>query len=184
LNAGTVFLILHGWQGSGPDHWQTWLADRLRARGQDVRYPPLPHQDDPQLQPWLEALRSAVSGQPSTVICHSLSCILWLHLAASASGPIAGRVLLVAPPSPSVEFDEVRRFFPHGADAEAVARAARSTQLVCSDNDPYCPEGALALYGEPLAIQTEVIPGGGHLNPEAGYGEWPAIEQWCLRTKN
>src|SRR5688572_20402318 len=22
------FLILHGWGGSGPEHWQTWLAER------------------------------------------------------------------------------------------------------------------------------------------------------------
>ena len=26
-------LILHGWQGSGPDHWQSWLAGRLTAAG-------------------------------------------------------------------------------------------------------------------------------------------------------
>ncbi len=28
------FLILHGYLGSGPDHWQTWLAARLRAAGE------------------------------------------------------------------------------------------------------------------------------------------------------
>ena len=24
------------------------------------------------------------------------------------------------------------------------------------------------------------MPGRGHLNPEAGYGPWPAVEAWCL----
>ena len=50
------YLILHGWQGSGPDHWQTWLADRLRADGHDVRYPALPDPDHPRLADWLRAL--------------------------------------------------------------------------------------------------------------------------------
>ena len=53
-------------------------------------------------------------------------------------------------------------------------------RLVCSDNDPYCPEGAATLYGAPLGIPVDLIPGGGHLNPEAGYGPWPAVEAWCL----
>ncbi len=174
-----VFLILHGWQGSGPDHWQTWLADRLRGRGLAVSFPSLPDEDDPQLEPWLAALHDRLGDRP-VVICHSLACIVWLHVAAAAAAQVAERVLLVAPPSPSVEYDEVRRFFPHGADAAAVARAANSTRLVCSDNDPFCPEGAPALYGEPLKLPTIVIPGGGHLNPEAGFGPWPEIERWCI----
>ena len=34
-----MFLILHGYLGSGPDHWQSWLAGRLRAAGERVAYP-------------------------------------------------------------------------------------------------------------------------------------------------
>jgi len=26
------FLILHGWGGSGPEHWQTWLAGLVSKR--------------------------------------------------------------------------------------------------------------------------------------------------------
>ena len=36
-------------------------------------------------------------------------------------------------------------------------------RLVCSDNDPYCPEGAVSLYGD-----GDVLPGQGHINPDAG----------------
>src|SRR3954470_12232349 len=45
-------LILHGWQGSGPDHWQTWLAGRLRDRGAHVQYPSLPDCDVPCPDRW------------------------------------------------------------------------------------------------------------------------------------
>ena len=43
------FLIVHGWHGSGQNHWQTWLANRLAAAGEYVRYPVLPDFDTPRL---------------------------------------------------------------------------------------------------------------------------------------
>jgi predicted alpha/beta hydrolase family esterase len=53
--------------------------------------------------------------------------------------------------------------------------------LVGGDDDPYLPEGIAAAYGLPLKMATTVIPGGGHLNTESGYGEWPAVLEWCRR---
>ena len=43
------YLILHGLGGSGPGHWQTWLAARLRADSERVAYPDLPDPDLPSL---------------------------------------------------------------------------------------------------------------------------------------
>ena len=47
---------------------------------------------------------------------------------------------------------------------------------MCSDNDPYCPEGAVSLYPAPPTI---CCPAQGHINPDAGYGPWPAVEAWA-----
>jgi uncharacterized protein len=168
-------LILHGWQGSGPDHWQTWLAERLRAR-----YPDLPQPDTPHLDEWLEVLDAELERGPQVVVCHSLACVLWLHHAHRGNGPPVERVLLVAPPSESVDCDDLHGFFPLSVEPADLARAAGSTRLVCSDNDPYCPEGAAHVYGEPLGIDTELMAGAGHINPDAGYGPWPEVERWCL----
>jgi uncharacterized protein len=170
-----AFLILHGLSGSGPDHWQTWLAERLRAAGERVAYPDLPDPDAPSPVAWGAALEGALAalGEPPVVVCHSVACLLWLrHIA--AGGPQAERALLVAPPSATAEVPEIASFFP--APLPAVADGGR---LVCSDDDPYCPEGAASLYGAPLGIPVDVIPGGGHLNPEAGLGPWPSVEAWC-----
>jgi predicted alpha/beta hydrolase family esterase len=170
-------LILHGWQGNTGDHWQTWLAERLRA-DYDVRYPELPDADDPSPRAWDAALRDelAAAGNDPVLVCHSLACALWLR--AVAGGAHAGRVLLVAPPAPDSVHPEVARFFPTGADAAAVAAAAGETRLVCADDDPYCPGGAARIYGEPLALDADVIRGSGHLNTDAGYGPWPDVEAW------
>lgn len=174
--AARSFLILHGWQGSGPGHWQTWLAARLRAQGERVAYPDLPDAEQPSLHPWREALAGEMAALPgpAVVVCHSLACLLWLHHLDGGGAP-AERVLLVAPPSPAAEIAEIEPFFP--APLRAPGGEAR---VVCSDDDPYCPEGAAALYGEPLGVPVDVLPGRGHLNPDAGYGPWPAVEAWCL----
>ena len=175
------FLILHGLQGSGPDHWQSWLAGRLRERGERVRYPDLPEPDSPRLDSWLEALDHELHDSAGVVVvCHSLACVLWLqHARRGAPGGAVARVLLVAPPSPSVGLP-ASGFFPLPVEPDEVAGAAGSTLVVWSDDDPYCPEGAGLLYAEPLGLLSCELSGRGHINPDAGFGPWPAVERWCL----
>ena len=175
------FLILHGLEGSGPDHWQTWLAARLRERGERVSYPNLPDPFDPHPADWLRALDDelALLGRP-VVLCHSLACLLWLRAAARPNdAPLAERVLLVAPPWRE-DIEQVARFLDHGARARDVTRAAGETLIVCSDDDPYNPRGALDTFVEPLGVPAHVIPGAGHVNSDAGYGAWPDVEAWAL----
>jgi predicted alpha/beta hydrolase family esterase len=177
------FLILHGYLGSGPDHWQSWLAERLRAAGESVAYPELPDPDAPALPAWRDALGDALRALPEepVVVAHSLACILWLHHCAQpvVYGGHAARVLLVAPPSEAGAPPPLRPFFPVPLDAAAVTAIAPDTRLVCAPDDPYCPEGADALYGAPLGIPADVLPGAGHVNPDAGFGPWPEVEAWC-----
>ena len=180
-------LILHGWQGSGEGHWQRWLAERLRGQGHHVQFPELPDFDEPCPERWGGAFRSELGrlaarrDDERIVGAHSLGWVLWLREAAGiAESRRVDRVVLVAPPGPGAEIPELARFYPTGAERDAVATAARHTVLVCSDNDSYCPGGAARVWGEPLGLDVELVPGGGHLNVDAGYGPWPAMEAWCL----
>ena len=168
------FLILHGYGGSGPEHWQTWLAERLRGAGETVAYPDLPAPEEPRLEAWRDVLdRTLVDG--ATVLAHSLSCLLWLH-ACPEAGARAARVLLVAPPSKAGAPPGLDPWFTAPLDPAAL-RA--ETRLVCAPYDEYCPEGAARTYAEPLGIPVDELPGAGHVNPETGYGPWPAVEAWC-----
>jgi predicted alpha/beta hydrolase family esterase len=173
-----TFVIVHGWFGNGPEHWQTWLAARLAERGERVLYPGLPEPDEPRLDRWLAALDHAlhaVEGE-AHVLCHSLGCVLWFHHAARAPAPVA-RALLVAPPGLLTD-PAVASFYPVPYDASTVEAAAGETLLVCSDGDPYCPERADRAYP---GLETVLVDGGGHLNTDAGYGPWPWIEEHALR---
>ncbi|MGH8962534.1 MAG: RBBP9/YdeN family alpha/beta hydrolase [Jatrophihabitantaceae bacterium] len=185
-NRNVPTVILHGWQGSGPDHWQSWLAGQLGEAGREVRYPDLPDTDAPHLDAWLHALRASLTGLPEDgfdVVAHSLGAVLWLHhLATPNDAPRAARVALIAPPSPATTITEMAEFFPPPLDIDLVRHGAgEGTVFVGGDDDSYTPEGLGAAYGLPLKIATTIIAGGGHLNPESGYGEWPAVLSWCNR---
>ncbi len=134
----------------------------------------------------MDAARAALAGlgEDPVVICHSLSCMAWAHLAPHLEADERpGRVLWVAPPGPSLFEAEplIAAFAPAGLDAEAIrASSARAPlRLVCSDGDPYCPEGAAEVYGEPLGLDVDQLTGQDHINPDAGYGEWPSVLAWC-----
>jgi len=178
-------VVLHGWQGSEQEHWQRWLADQLTESGREVHFPSLPEPDAPVLGDWLTALRETISALPADnfdIVAHSLGAVLWLHHTAdTGSSPRPARVALVSPPSPQCEIPEIAKFFPPPMDVDAVRRAADGTVLVAGDNDPYTPEGITAAYGLPLKIATTIVPGGGHINVESGFGEWPAVLDWCNR---
>jgi predicted alpha/beta hydrolase family esterase len=184
------FLILHGLSGSSLDHWQTWLARRLRRADAQVSYPELPDADHPDPAAWEETLQRELAqladGEGErVVVCHSLGALLWLrHSARILPAHRADRVLLVAPPGGPDADPAIVEFFPIDTVRDSVAAAAGRTLIVCSDNDPYCPQGAWSAYGETLGIETEVIPGAEHLNADAGYGPWPHVEAWCLGLRS
>ena len=167
-----------------PDHWQFWLAERLRSRGEPVLYPQMPDPDEPRYERWAEVLHGELSmlgDAERVVVCHSLSCLLWSHFASRElrQEERVDRVLFVAPPAPSAFVPAVASFRPERLDAGALAYSARRPiRLACSDNDPYCPEGAMGFYGEALGLDTDLLPGTGHLDVEAGFGPWPAVAAW------
>lgn len=178
-----LFLFLHGYTGSGSEHWQSWLARRLRAGGERVAYPTLPEPDRPRLSDWLTALDGelAAAREPLLIVlAHSCGCALWLHHAVRRPQVVADRVLLVSPPGPRWRERDVVGFMPMPLDRHAVAAAARSTRLVSSTNDPLCAVAEARAYANALTVALDLIPDGDHLHTAAGYGPWPAVEEWAL----
>lgn len=178
-------VVIPGWNGSGDGHWQTWLEAQLAAAGRQSRRPAFADLDRPDLGDWLTSLRETVADLPPDgydVVAHSLGAVLWLHhVAAPGKSPRAARVVLVAPPSPRTDIEEIAAFFPPPMDVDTVRQGADGTVLVAGDNDPYIPEGIAAAYGLPLKMATTIVAGGGHMNVESAYGHWPAMLEWCNR---
>ncbi len=182
-NVPTV--VVPGWNGSGPGHWQAWLAQQLTEAGREVRHPAFADVDHPVLEDWLVDLRAALDGLPDDgfdVVAHSLGAVLWLHhVSDPGRAPRPARVALVAPPTPATDFPEVAAFFPPPLDVDTVRRGADGTVLIAGSDDQFLPEGIAEAYGRPLKMATTVVEGAGHLNTDSGYGEWPAMLSWCRR---
>jgi predicted alpha/beta hydrolase family esterase len=179
-------VVIPGWNGSGPDHWQTWLEEQSALVERPTVRPAFADLDAPDLQGWLAALRATLADLPADgydVVAHSLGAVLWLHHVATPNeSPRAARVALVSPPSPTTAIAEIAEFFPPPLDIDTVRRGADGTVLVAGSDDPYLPDGIAAEYGLPLKMATTVIDGGGHLNDSSGYGPWPAVLDWCGRN--
>lgn len=186
-----TFLILHGWGSPKPAHWQEHLATQLSEAGATIHYPKMPDPTAPSLSAWLERLeielQAVAPGALLTVLAHSLGAVTWMHYAPSATGPIAERVLLVAPPYvmpdiPPIDAPPgVADFFPPPMNAEAIARVCRETVLIASDTDDYATFEQTKAYADRLQVPIHLLPGAGHISPYYGYGPWPWVLEWCLR---
>jgi predicted alpha/beta hydrolase family esterase len=201
-STSSTFLLLHGWQNRRPaDHWQHLLADELVDRGLTVSYPQLPSPDEPDRAAWEAVVRSehaALGPGPVTVVCHSLSTLLWLRIQAGPEPLAADRVALVSPPSPElIAGQDAVHAFVDGGDGlggvgpdspEALlfdgrllsAGAAGDSVVVAGDDDPWLPLGLGDTWRGRLEARQVVVGGGGHLTPDSGYGRWPAMTAWAL----
>lgn len=168
----TRYLILPGWQGSGPEHWQShWqqlLPNAQRVEQDDWQWPLRAN--------WVARLEQQIAAdpRPTILIAHSLGCITLAHWAAQASAVLLSRIkgaLLVAPAD--VErancAPALRNFAPIpntplpfpslviGSTNDAAASAARALSL--ADN-----------WGSRAVLLEQA----GHINVSAGYTQWEA----------
>ena len=70
-----VFMI-HGWEGSGNNHWFPWLRGKLEEKGCKVFSPDMPNTNNPQREEWILYLRDLVGETDAETyfVGHSLGC--------------------------------------------------------------------------------------------------------------
>lgn len=165
-------LIVPGWGGSGPAHWQTcWERDLPHATRLEVPDWIRPHRAD-----WLRALDAAIGGAatPPIVIAHSLGCIALASWAASAAHPVRG-ALLVAPAD--VDRAGCSSFLRDFAPVPR-ARLPFPARVVASDDDPYASLDRARQFAADWGAQLTVLHRAGHINAEAGFGPWREGRAW------
>jgi serine hydrolase len=176
-----MVIIVYGYDGSGPGHWQHWLHAELQRRGAAVMFPELPTPTAPQKDVWVAALGAAldaVQGQPITFVCHSLGCWAVDHLLAARGADGIHAALLVAPPSPFLIFEPVESFLPPPRQPATWAPLAARSLLVGSDNDEFTSVEEFEVIARTLGIRSQIVPGAGHINVASGYGPWPLAIEW------
>ena len=167
-------LIVPGYRGSGPGHWQSWLEGELpearRVTGIDW--------DEPLLARWAGEVRREIDAAPGAVwlVAHSFGCLASVVAAADRPQRVAG-LLLVAPADPErfellgVRADPQRsagvgRFLPQSA-------FSCPSILVASRNDPWLKPEAARTWAERWGSRLIDVGDAGHVNVESGHGPWP-----------
>ncbi|MCA1188237.1 MULTISPECIES: alpha/beta hydrolase [unclassified Saccharopolyspora] len=190
-----VLLVPDG-SGSGPWHWQQWLAARLREAGAVVTRCPGPVESTAALR---AELARVLPEAELAVVAHRGGARTWLRHAAAPGGPEtrrADRVLLVAPAEPDVSPGRpgpraVERGLQaaeadgRGAraaepDAPALRAAGGPTRMVVGTDDPELSVCAAHALAHRLRVELDVLADGRALDLAAGYGPWPALLRWAL----
>lgn len=173
-----TLLILPGWQNSGPQHWQSlWERKYPNARRVEQRDWTRPQRED-----WVSELDRTVASAtaPIILIAHSLGCITIAHWTACATPQQLASIhaaLLVAP----ADVDrpdcpaELRNFWPIPSK-----KLPFETVLVASTNDPFSTLERAETLARSWGSQLYNLGNAGHINAEAGFGNWPQGEALLL----
>jgi uncharacterized protein len=171
-------LIVPGFQGSGPDHWQTWLQaqkpEATRISGIDW--------DKPVLALWAERVRDelARATHPLRVVAHSFGCLATVVAAADRPEQIA-ELILVAPADPDrFDFTGLKpQDLPYGSFSLSEALPHRplhvSGTVIASQNDPWLSFTAAANLARDWGLEVHDEGQAGHINADSGYGPWPGL---------
>jgi len=165
-------LVLTGLWNSGPNHWQTHWE---RKHPEWTR---VPHRDwnNPQCREWVAELDVAIAAcdGPPILVAHSLGCVLAAQWARSGSPLRIAGAFLVAPS------DVDAPSYPVGANGFApmpLDKLPFPNMLVASNNDPYMTAERVRTFAAAWGSKLVEIGHAGHVNGDAGYGEWPEGEQ-------
>lgn len=173
-------LILPGWQGSGPDHWQSrWEHAHGYTRVEQHDWM-RPLRGD-----WIARLEDVLLScdverdGPAVLVAHSLGC---QHVAAwaahSRNTHLVRAALLVAPPD--VERDDVRAMLPSWSPVARV-NLPFETRLFASSNDPFCSLERTREFAAAWGAEVINVGPRGHLNADCGLGDWPQAHEHLLQ---
>jgi predicted alpha/beta hydrolase family esterase len=160
-------LILPGWKGSGPGHWQTiWQRARPELRRVEQA-----SWTEPVLGDWADALEKAVRAAPAPVllVAHSLACALVAHWARAGSVARVAGALLVAP----ADVDDPSLGTPRTFSPMPLERLPFPSWIVGSRDDPFAAFERAEAFAAAWGGQLLDAGRSGHVNVESGHGPWP-----------
>ena len=173
-----TFVIVPGLRGYVEDHWQTRLATKLpNARvvesfGREKR----------DLAGRVADLQQVVqdAGTPVTLVAHSAGCLVTVHWAQQHDTSQVRGALIATPPDVA---DELPEEYPTLAELAAAGWLPIPRKplpfpsiVAASTNDPLGDLDEVRALADRWGSWLIDIGPVGHLNPAAGYGEWPGAE--------
>lgn len=170
-------LMVPGWHGSGPDHWQSrWERSLSTARRVQQEDWSAPDKDK-----WVGNIIRAVAAttRPAVLVAHSLGVLAAVHALSKLPEHAIAGAFLVAPPdidnSHEVPITDGYVWPPSGFGFPPTPLAALAcpSVLLASTNDPYCRVERARHFAAAWGADLVEIGPAGHVNAESGHGPWP-----------
>ncbi|OPB31722.1 alpha/beta hydrolase [Bartonella sp. AR 15-3] len=161
-------LIIPGYKGSGPDHWQTRWEQKLSTarRVQQNQW------SKPVREEWVNAVEAAIeqANKPIAIIAHSLGIPTAIHAIAHNPEKIRG-AFFVAPPD--IENEKIHpkhliTFAPYHRKSLPFPSV-----VVASHNDEFCQFSVAKKLAHDWGALFVDAGQSGHINVESGHGPWP-----------
>lgn len=198
------FLLLHGSFGSPKANWFPYLKNNLEKLQQSVVVPAFPvnrweevtenGQQTPtekqNLENWVHTFKpvyeSIKNEKDIHVVGHSLACVFILHLVEQYNISFQS-AFFVAPFLEKLnkmwQIDVANAtFYKKDFDFEKMRQAIPKSFAIYGNDDPYVAQHFINDFANKMGSEKIMIPGGKHLNSDAGYTEFPLLLD-LIKTK-
>ena len=167
--ADVDILMIPGWTGAGPDHWQSrWIKGLKTARLVDQT-----DWETPLIGDWVANIVAAVetATRPVLLVAHSCGVSAVVHAAPKLSpGRVIGALLVAAP---DLDGSDIWPATSGGFAPVPTHRLPFSAVLIASNTDPYCPIDRATTFANDWGATLVNAGDVGHINTASGHGPWP-----------
>lgn len=173
-------IVIHGTGGSPAGNWFPWLCEALAKQQIETLVPALPTPDGQSLAAWGSEFDRVVGdvSADDVLIGHSIGSAFVCRLL-ERQRVHCKLVVLVSPFARQLglaDFDPLNRSFVEAPfDWDIIRSNSANRVVIHGDDDPYVPLLFAKEVAGALCSELIVIPSGGHLNSESGYGPFPLL---------
>lgn len=157
-----------------------WLKTELEKRGFIVIAPVFPTPEGQTLDNWSAVVNEHLAklDNDSVIVGHSIGATFVLSVLEQLPAPVAATALVAGftHDLDNDTFDAINHtFYQKQFDWDTIRQNAGQVSVLHGDNDSYVPIREAHTLAQKLAVEPILIPGGGHLNAEAGFSEFPRL---------
>ena len=182
------YFIIHGTRSNQYGNWIPWLYEKLAKSGEKCLVPNFPADEGMNYRKWKKILEGYLAAgeinEDTIFICHSLGCVFVTRFVVEHRLRISGIVAVAGFNDDVIPEEYValnKSFLTKDKTIAKISNYVKFFHCIFSDNDPYVQYDNLLNFAKLANAKVHEIEGGGHLNGEAGYNEFPFL--WELLDK-
>jgi hypothetical protein len=179
-------LIVHGSFAAPNSNWFPWAKKTLEQQGHRVIVPKFPTPEGQSLESWFAVFEREFGALDAETILigHSVGVGFILNILERAKVRVRAAFLIAGflGELGLPDYDKVNAsFVREDLDFKLIRENSEQFFIISGDNDPYVPAAKGQELSRALGTPSLIVAGGGHLNTESGYSDFPYLLQKILK---